>query len=333
MGFSPNPFTFFIPFLPTFFISISYNKWGGDSKSYPTIPYKKEGFGIGFEIPLKQKLTQMKKFVIIGTAVTVVGLAASSFRNEKQLPEITNETQIKELPVQKNEAFKRGESLSFRMHYGIIDAGVATLSVTDEAVEIGGRKTFHVVGIGKSRGAFDWVFKVRDRYETYIDEQAIVPWLFVRRVSEGSYTCNQDYIFNHYSEKVNVGEPKLYDIQPNMQDMVSAFYHARTMDLSGAKPGDIYSINAFVDKEVFPVKIKFIGRETIKTDLGTFKCLKFRPIIQQGRIFKHEEDLNIWISDDKNHIPIQGQANVLVGSIKMDLTSYSGLANPVAKVD
>ena len=174
---------------------------------------------------------------------------------------------------------------------------------------------------------------MRDRYETYIDDQAIVPWLFIRRIQEGSYSCSQDYIFNNYTEKVDVGDKTMYDTGSNMQDMLSAFYNARTMDLSNSKPGDIFSINAFMDKEIFPVKIKFICRETITTDLGTFKCLKFRPIIQKGRVFKHEEDLNVWISDDKNHIPIMGQADVLVGSIKAELTGYSGLANPVAKVE
>ena len=275
----------------------------------------------------------MKKDISIFTILTIAGLAFLSFRSERALPEIETEGPVKELPLLKNEAFKRGEFLSFRLHYGIIDAGIATLAVTDEARDLGGRKTFHVVGLGKSQGAFDWFFKVRDRYETYIDEQAIVPWLFVRRVQEGGYTCSQDYVFNHYSEKVNIGENQIYDSGPNMQDMLSAFYHARTMDLSNATPGDIYSINAFVDKEIFPVKIKFIGRETITTGLGTFKCLKFRPIIQKGRVFKNEEDLNVWISDDKNHIPILGQAQVLVGSIKAELTGYTGLANPVAKVD
>lgn len=276
----------------------------------------------------------MKRFVIIGTAVTLSGLAVSSFTREKELPQITTvENPAKELPSKTNEAFKRGEALEFRLHYGIIDAGTATLNITEEAVEFGSRKTYHVVGVGKSRGAFDWFFKVRDRYETFIDEKAMIPWFFVRRVQEGGYKCNQDYVFNHYTQKVNVGDGKTFDISPNMQDMVSAFYHARTMDLSGAKPGDTYTINAFVDNEIFPVKIKFIGRETIKTDLGKFKCLKFRPIIQQGRVFKHEEDLNVWITDDKNHIPVLGQADVLVGSIKMELTKYSGLANPVAKVN
>jgi hypothetical protein len=276
----------------------------------------------------------MKKYISIVAVLVIADLICVSFINDrKEFPQIENNAPVKELPVLKNEAFKRGEMLSFRMHYGIIDAGVATLSVTDEARDLGGRKTFHIVGLGKSQGAFDWFFKVRDRYETYIDEKAIVPWLFVRRIQEGGYKCSQDYVFNQYAEKVDVGDKQIYDSGPNMQDMLSAFYHARTMDLSNAKPGDIYSINAFVDKEIFPVKIKFICRETITTDLGTFKCLKFRPIIQKGRVFKREEDLNVWISDDKNHIPILGQAEVLVGSIKAELTSYSGLANAVAKVN
>jgi len=276
----------------------------------------------------------MKKYILILTVLTLGGLGFLSFQNDRrEFPQIENDGPVKELPVLKNEAFKRGEMLSFRMHYGIIDAGVATLAVTDEARDLGGRKTFHIIGIGQSQGAFDWFFKVRDRYETYIDEKAIVPWLFIRRIHEGSYSCSQDYIFNNYTEKVNVGNNQIYDSGPNMQDMLSAFYNARTMDLSDAKPGEIYCINAFVDKEIFPVKIKFIARETITTDLGTFKCLKFRPIIQKGRVFKHEEDLNVWISDDKNHIPILGQAQVLVGSIKAELSGYSGLANPVSKVD
>lgn len=275
----------------------------------------------------------MKKFVFIPVTATIAAVSILSFTTEKSLPQIqSGDVSPKELPLMNNDAFKRGEKLTFRMHYGIIDAGIATLEVTDDMKEIGGRKTFHIVGLGTSKGAFDLFYKVRDRYETYMDEQAMVPWMFVRRVNEGGYKINQDYIFNHYNKKVNVGGGELYDIEPNMQDMLSAFYHARNLDLSGAKPGETYSLNCFMDKEVWPLQIKFIARETITTSLGTFKCLKFRPIVQKGRVFKDEEDLNIWITDDKNHIPVLGQCEVLVGSIKAELMSYSGLANPVSKV-
>ena len=256
-----------------------------------------------------------------------------SFRPQQTLPVIAANGPVKELPMMNNSAFKRGEQLSFRVHYGILDAGEATLSVTDEARELGGRKTYHVVGLGTSKGTFDWFFKVRDRYETYIDEKALVPWLFVRRIEEGGYKCSQDYVFNHYSEKVSVGDGKVFPIEPNMQDMLSAFYQARNLDLSNAKPGQLFSLKCFVDNEIWPLQVKFIGRETVETDAGTFKCLKFRPIVQKGRVFKKEEDLNVWLTDDKNHIPVKGQADILVGSIKMELTKYSGLANPVSKIN
>ncbi|CAN5376613.1 DUF3108 domain-containing protein [soil metagenome] len=275
----------------------------------------------------------MKKFVLIGTGMMTATIAFMSFQKEKVvLPFQNYDGPVKELPVINNDAFKRGELLTFRMHYGIIDAGIATLGITEEEKEIAGRKTYHIIGLGESRGTFDFFYKVRDRYETYIDEKSIVPWIFLRHVNEGGYKIDQSYVFNHYSEKVNVGNNETFAIEPNMQDMLSAFYSARNLDLGGAKPGETYAINCFMDKEVWPLKVKFIGRETITTDLGTFKCLKYRPIVQKGRVFKHEEDLNIWITDDKNHIPVLGQADVLVGSIKAELKSYKGLANPVAKI-
>ncbi|HET6227137.1 MAG TPA: DUF3108 domain-containing protein [Bacteroidia bacterium] len=271
----------------------------------------------------------MKKIVLIGTLITISCL---SFRSaEQDLPVAENKTV--DLPEIPNKAFKRGEVLSYHMRYGFIDAGVATLTVTDEEKEFAGRKTFHVVGLGNSKGTFDFFFKVRDRYETYIDEKALVPWIFVRRVSEGGYTINQDYIFNHYTNKVNVAGDAQYDIQPNMQDMLSAFYYARNLDLKNAKEGDVFTLSCFMDKEIYPLKIKFIGREDVEIDIGKFRCLKFRPIVQKGRVFKHEEDLNVWLTDDDNHIPIKGQADVLVGSIKLELTSYSNLANPISKID
>jgi len=229
----------------------------------------------------------------------------------------------------KNESFKRGEVLRFRLHYGIIDAGTAEVSVMEENKILHDRNTFHVVGIGKSIGAFDPFFKVRDRYESYIDEEAIAPVVFIRRVDEGGFKINQEQVYDHDTQKV-MSNGKYFDIPAYTQDMISAFYYARTLDMSNAKVGDEFSLKSFIDNEIWELKIKFIGRETIKTDVGKVRCLKFRPIVQKGRVFKKSEDLNVWISDDKNHIPVRAQADVLIGSVKMDLTSYSNLANPLS---
>ena len=234
------------------------------------------------------------------------------------------------LPRINNVAFIPGEVLEYRVHYGFIDAGEARLEVSKQYKDFGGRACYHVIGTGKSMGAFDWFFKVRDSYESYIDTQALVPWLFIRRVNEGGYIINQNVSFNHF-KKTATSEKKPIDTPSRVQDLVSSIYYARTIDFSKAVPGDTFVIHTYLDDETFPLTIKFIGREKVKTKKGTFRCIAFRPMLLEGRVFKEKEGMTVWITDDKNRIPIRAQANLLIGAIKMDLKGYSGLANPVAK--
>ncbi len=254
----------------------------------------------------------------------------SSYHKLKQT--IPNVLVAKDLPSKPNEAFKAGEILSYRLHYGLMDAGVILMEVKPQILEVSGRKVYHIVGNGYSKGTFDWFFKVRDRYETFVDKDAMLPWMFVRRVNEGGYIINQDYTFNHYTNKVDVGDGQKIEIPSGTQDMISAFYSARNIDLTNAKIGDVFTINSIVDKEIWPLKIRYVGKEQLTCDIGTFNCVKFRPIVQKGRIFKSEDDLNVWLTDDKNHIPLRAQAKLLVGSIKLDITSARNLANPTSEV-
>ena len=229
------------------------------------------------------------------------------------------------LRTQPNTAFKAGEVLQYRIHYGLIDAGEAILEVKNEIKSIHNRKCYHVVGIGRTKGAFDWFFKVRDRYESYIDKAALIPWIFIRRIDEGGYVKNQDVTFNHFN-KTATSNKLTIPIPENVQDLVSAFYYARTLDFNQAQIGDIFPIDAYLDDEVFPMNIKFVGKEKIKTRFGTFNCIKFRPVLLEGRVFKEEEDMTVWVTDDANRIIIRAEAKILVGSIKMDLKGYSGSA-------
>lgn len=268
------------------------------------------------------------------TSVIALCSAGMYVSKQQQLEQIIEQSSIiaKELPTKKNNAFKAGEILSYKLHYGMIDAGVAILEVKPEMLDVSGRKVMHIVGNGYSRGTFDWFFKVRDRYETFIDKDALLPWMFVRRVNEGGVIINQDYTFNHYTNKVDVGAGEKVDVPEGTQDMLSAFYAARNLDLTNVKEGDVFTINSIVDKEIWPLKIRYVGKDQIKTELGKFKCLKFRPIVQKGRIFKHEEDLNVWISDDENRVPLRAQAKLLIGSVKLDITGAKNLANSSALV-
>lgn len=268
----------------------------------------------------------MNKFLYVVGAVLFMALALS---NKSPNP-ITEDDGI--LPSIKQTSFKPGEKLHYKLSYGVVDAGVGTISLKSTDKDVFGRPLIHAVGIGRTLTVFDWFFKVRDRYETYIDKDGIFPWMFVRRVDEGGYIINQDYTFLQHRKKVNNGEGEYFKVPTGTQDMLSAFYYARSLDFSNAKKGDIFTITTFVDDELWDLKIKYKGKQYVKTSAGKFRCRKFVPIIQEGRIFKEEEDLNVWITDDNNKIPVLAKAKVLVGNIRMELTGYKGLANPVAKV-
>lgn len=279
-----------------------------------------------------------RSYITLALTGTIVAISLSSadMRQNTQLQLSENMTAANaedKLPSKPNNAFKAGEKLNYRLHYGVMNAGRVVLEVKPDLIPIKGRSVYHIVGTGYTTGATDWVFKVRDRYETYLDKDALLPWYFVRRVDEGGFKFSQDYSFNHFTKKVDVGNNEKMDFPEGVQDMVSAFYSARNLDLSRAKVGDTYSITCFMDKEIWPLTIRFLGREVLDTDLGDLRCLKFRPIVQQGRVFKNDEDLTVWISDDKNHLPVRVQADILVGSVKLDITGVENLVNPLAKVN
>ena len=251
-----------------------------------------------------------------------------------QPKQVTLEDQpIVELPTVDQSAFKVGEKLTYRLHYGFIDAGEATVEVKSTDYTRLGREFFHVVGKGRSLGAFSWFFKVKDRYESYMDQESLMPWRFVRRIEEGKYKKSQDYVFYQHRKAVDNGQGQVYEIPIGVQDMISSFFYARTLDFSQAKEGDTFVVQTFMDDELFDLKVKYLGKETISLRKGKFRCMKFVPVVQEGRIFKDSEDLQVWITDDENKIPILAKAEILVGSIKMEVVDYEGLAHDISKVD
>lgn len=232
----------------------------------------------------------------------------------------------------KNESFSRGERLGFKVYYhsavtGNVTAGYGTISVTDENRKFNNRDTYHIVATGKSSGVFNLFFKVDDRFESYVDEDGIFPWLFTRRTREGGYKKDDVVNFYHFSGSA-VSRKAITHIPINVQDIVSAFYFARTLNAATIKPGDVINLPFFLDDSVYFSKVKFFGRETIKTAIGRVRCLKLKPLLAKGKVFKEDYPMTLWISDDDNKIPIMAESAVIVGSVKMELINYSGLLNP-----
>lgn len=257
----------------------------------------------------------MKKLIyVFGLFAVFVGMTSSS---------------VVSYPYISNTAFQQGEKLRYRVTYGFVDAGEAIIEVKSTTHKRDGRELHHVKGTGRTLGGFNSFYKVYDTYESYIDKKSMMPWIFKRHVNEGGYKINQRYDFAQDKQKVNNGT-KDYTVSMGMQDMLSSFYKARTLDFKGMKKGKVFSFKCFMDNEIFTLKIKCMGTEEIRIRKGKFKCYKFVPVVQTGRYFEHEDDVQFWVTADKNRIPVLVKAKIPVGTVKMHLVEWNGLKNELS---
>lgn len=232
-----------------------------------------------------------------------------------------------------NTAFVRGEKLTFRVAFnsaltGSITGGKATLEVKKDNKIINNRNTYYVVGEGKTTGFIELFYKIHDRFESYFDEEALISWRFTRRTRENDYKKDDLVIFRQH-DRLAVSMTKVVKVPANVQDILSAFYYARTLDISGLKPGGIIEVPFFLDDSVYYSKVIFKGRETVKTKLGKFRCIAFSPMVATGYAFDDPYPITVWISDDANRMPVLIESEQSVGRARVELISYSGLANPV----
>ena len=228
------------------------------------------------------------------------------------------------------EPFKDGEWLKYKMSYsGFFKAGTAELTLKE--TDLDGKKVFYAKGFGKTSDFIGWFFKVRDTYESYFDYYKVAPYLFKRDVNEGGYIIKRDIRFNQATKIATVEDFKYNTTKEfsfgDVQDMISAFYYLRTINTDTIKIGDEVNLNMFFDSKTFAFKLKFLGKEYIKTKFGKIKTIKLRPIVQSGRVFKESESVTIWVTDDKNKIPVRLKAALAVGSLRAELKAFKGLAN------
>ena len=240
---------------------------------------------------------------------------------------------IQPLISQNESSFGKGEWFRFEMSYsGFLKAGEATITVNEAMYE--NKPVHHVVGKGWTTGAISWFFKVEDRYESYFDKEKIIPYKFIRNIDEGGHTKNIEITFDQENNKAHVNNIKhnrksVFDTKPNIQDMISTFYYLRdNLDVDNLNTGTEVHVDMFFDDENYGFKLKYLGKEIIETEFGKIKALKFRPYVMAGRVFKEEESLTLWVSNDKNKVPLRIQADLAVGSLRADLEAFKGLKHP-----
>ena len=255
-----------------------------------------------------------------------------SFTSIGQSIQKTNEADSNAKDSPQNFAFQKGEWLKFKMSYSnFLNAGFSTMEVRETTNN--GKEAFHILGKGKSTGIVSLFFNVKDDYQTYMYKESLLPYRFIRKIDEGGYTKDEEILFNHDKNEAIVKNYKhntvhKHPIGNDIQDLLSSLYFLRNQNLTNLKVGDEIELKMFIDQEVSNFKLHFLGKETIKTKFGKVNSLKFKPMVQTGRVFKKKESLTIWISDDENKIPLLIKADLAVGSLRADLDQFKGLAHP-----
>lgn len=233
----------------------------------------------------------------------------------------------------RNTAFKAGEFITYKVFYSLagaaIGAGEATFSTSLEMMN--NKPVYHVVGEGKTYSFYDKFFKVRDKYETYIDTATLQPCRFIRNIDEGGYKKYQNVTFNNITHTA-VTNDGVFKVPVCVQDVLSAIFYARNIDFDKYKPEDKISFSLFLDDEVFNMYIRYLGKEKIKTKYGKFNAVKFKPLLVKGTIFEGGEKMTVWVSDDPNHVPLRVESPITVGSVKVDMISYRNLRYPLTSL-
>ncbi len=235
-------------------------------------------------------------------------------------------------------AFKSGERVSYDVYYNLafiwVDAADVSFSVSDTIINH--KALFNFKSIGNSKPNYDWIFKVRDRFEALVDPLGLKPLLYHRRTSEGSSFANNYYVFNHkkkqiYSSIYNThGTYK--DTLSNLvdaRDVLSSVYVLRAMPLNQYSVNDTIKITSVMDNQIISLDIVYCGKENVKHKNGQlYYSHKLITNGIEGTIFRQDSKIQVWVSADDNKIPIKIESEILVGTVQAYLKTVE---QPVQK--
>lgn len=230
----------------------------------------------------------------------------------------------------RNTAWQSGEAINYHVYYTLagiyVYGGDADFTVNQELYN--NKPVYHLLGTGKTNSFFDGIFKVRDRYESYIDTASLQPYKFLRSVHEGDFKFSESVTFNQVNNTA-VSQGGTVKVPACVQDVLSAIYYSRNINFDKYQPGDRIPFSMYIDNKVYNLYIRFLGREIIKTRYGKFNAIKFKPLLIEGTIFQGGEKMVVWVTDDENKIPIRIESPISVGSVKVDMMGYRGLRHPM----
>ena len=233
----------------------------------------------------------------------------------------------------RNTAFQAGEEVTMKVYYSTLGVyvGAGEAKFTTALTFFNKKPVYHAIAEGTTYPFFDKFFRIRDRYETYIDTATMLPVKFIRNVDEDGYKIYNNVSFNHKA-KTAVSTNGVFKVTECIQDVISSVYYARNIDFSKYKKGDKIPFDMFLDDEIYNLYLKYEGKEQVKTRYGRFNAIKFKPLLIKGSIFEGGEKMTVWVSDDPNRIILRAESPIAVGSVKVDMMSYRNLRYPLTSL-
>lgn len=229
------------------------------------------------------------------------------------------------LPYLKESTFKEGEKLSYKLKYGFFTVASGVLSVSKSDLEFSSKNIFHLNVFGQTSSSYSLLYNVKNKYDSYIDANTYLPYLYMEDIKENNYRRKEYATFDHKKHTVQGAKGTFQGTTAQMFDLVSAYYFSRNLDLSTLKIGDSFKLPYFLNDEIAEFKVYYAGTEKVKTAIGTLDCIKFNPEIKPGRIFKKNSKLYLWVTNDGNRIPVKAHVEILIGSVTMEITKAEGL--------
>jgi hypothetical protein len=231
----------------------------------------------------------------------------------------------------KNFAFKGGEKVTYKIFYTLagmyVEAGEVVFSCALE--KLNNIPVYHFVATGRTLPFYDHFYKVRDRYESFTDTESLRPYQFTRDVKEGGTAKYENIRFNQSSHSA-ITDKGVYKVSSCIQDVLSAMYYLRNIDFTNIKIGDKIPFTMFLDNQVYPSYIRYLGKEIVKTKYGRFHTIKFKPLLIKGTLFSEGEKMTVWVSDDSDHLPLRVESAIVVGSVKADMMEFQNLRSPLS---
>lgn len=261
------------------------------------------------------------KYIHLTLLILLISLVFAGFR------------QFDQARVVPNKSFGFGEKVEYRVHYGFINAAEAKVEIAKNFSVVNNKPCYKINVTGRTVGPFDLISRVRDTWRSYVDTAAIIPQMFQRNIQENKYRKDETVVFNHNKDVAVLSvkdETKTYAVPNNVHDIISGYFLLRTMNFDRIAEGEVIEVPTFFDGEVYKLRVRYVGKDVIKTKFGKTRVLRLNPLIPDNKLFKGEGAMKLWISDDVNKIPLKVQVELVIGSLEMDLKSYKGLkAEPV----